>query len=516
VTRLTRGFAWSLGAAVVVVAACVLAFVKFRPHRPKGVPPDMVPASWDQYRSTPGHQVHVTGEKAECHDCHDFERDGFKNPGTAVCQSCHLKDMGGPHHRDVSSKTECLTCHAFALGRTDPTCISCHANAEESLPAIVQHATIDCAICHHLGQTPAIVSAVCTGCHDERDTKHAEHAGSAGCRDCHAGHAPAAVAATMCASCHAQAKEPHPAAHDACIGCHQPHDFVASDRACIGCHGQKTTLAEREVPAHDVCLNCHNPHAPGKADAACAGCHQNVQVSHGTAGACTTCHVPHGDDPVAIASTCTSCHVKVAASDNGAHAGDIACEACHKPHAFGGLVEKTICRDCHGREAMLVTSNPGHADCVSCHGTSVVHKIAAPVACGSCHAAEQASAPAGHQRCVECHEPHAGLPAPSCATCHAAKKSEPHGSLPGGCTTCHRPHGPGNVASPPACATCHVAAALPALHQIPGHALCAGCHTTPHALPGDDRTTCTGNCHVNRRDHQPAAQICTGCHVFRR
>ena len=25
----------------------------------------------------------------------------------------------------------------------------------------------------------------------------------------------------------------------------------------------------------------------------------------------------------------------------------------------------------------------------------------------------------------------------------------------------------------------------------------------------------TGTCHVNRRNHQPTAQICTGCHVFR-
>ncbi|MGD0528730.1 MAG: hypothetical protein ABSE49_26575 [Polyangiaceae bacterium] len=515
-TRLARRVVWGLAATALVVATCALVLVKLWPRGPKGVPPELVPASWAEYRLTPGHQTHVGGEKAECHDCHDFERDGFKNPGTAVCAKCHAGVAASPHHRGPSSATGCLTCHAFALGQTEPTCIGCHASTQGGLPAIVQHATIDCATCHRLEQTPSIVPATCTGCHDERDTKHARHAASNGCQDCHVGHAPAAAATTMCASCHVQAKEPHPAAHDACLSCHQPHDFVASDSACIGCHGPKTTLLGREVPAHDVCLNCHDPHAPGKAVAACAGCHQSIQVSHGTAAACTTCHAPHGDDPVAVAATCTSCHKMVAASDTGAHRGGIACEACHQPHAFGGLDEKTLCRNCHGRETMLAASNPGHADCTSCHGASVVHSIAAPVACGTCHAAEQKSAPAGHQRCVGCHEPHAGKPTPTCASCHAEKVGEPHGNLQGGCASCHRPHGPGGVAAPPACTTCHAPATLAALHTAPGHTACASCHASPHEPPHDDRVTCTGSCHADKRNHELGAQVCTGCHVFRR
>jgi hypothetical protein len=516
VTRIARRVVWGLVIAAGMTAACVLALVKLWPHGPKGVPPDLVPASWAQYRLTPGHQTHVGGGKAECHDCHDFERDGFKNPGTAVCAKCHSKDLGGAHHRDSSTSTGCLSCHAFALGRTEPTCISCHASPEGDLSAIVQHATVDCEMCHHLGQTPSIVPAACAGCHDERATKHAEHAGSKGCLDCHRAHQPASVAVSECASCHAQAAEPHPPAHDACVSCHEPHDFVASNSACIGCHGPKTTLVDREVPAHDVCVNCHDPHAPGAAATACVRCHQNVEVSHGGAAACTSCHAPHGDDPVAIAATCTSCHTNVALSDLGAHEGGIACLTCHKPHAFAGLDEKAICRGCHQRESTLVASNPGHADCLSCHGASVVHTIAPPVACGSCHAAEAKSAPAGHQRCVGCHEPHAGKSTPACATCHADKLSEPHGTLNGGCLGCHRPHGPGGVASPPACTTCHAPGTLPALHTAPGHAVCAGCHASPHEPPREDRATCTGTCHEDKRNHQPDAQVCTGCHVFRR
>jgi hypothetical protein len=515
-TRVARRIVWGLATAVVVLVGSAIALYALWPRSPPGVPPDLVPASWEQYRMTPGHQTHVAGGKAECRDCHDFERDGFKNPGTAVCAKCHAKDMASAHHRASPSSTDCLSCHTFALGRSDPTCIGCHANVEGKLPAIVQHATLDCDTCHHLEQTPSVVLAECSGCHEEVATRHAAHAGSKGCSDCHSGHEPALAAKAVCASCHAQATQPHPPAHDDCLGCHQPHDFVATDGACIGCHGAKTTLVDRAVPAHAVCTNCHKPHTPGAASAACVGCHESVKVSHGSAGACVTCHAPHGDDPVAVATTCTSCHAKIARSDTGAHAGGIACETCHKPHTFGGLDAKTMCRECHGREAMLVASNPGHTDCASCHGASVVHAIAAPAACGNCHAAEQKSAPAGHQRCVGCHEPHAGKATPACASCHANKTSEPHGNLQGGCASCHRPHGPNGVAAPPACTTCHAPPTLPALHSAPGHVACASCHVSPHEKPREDRAGCTGTCHTDKRDHQPAATVCTGCHVFRR
>ncbi|MGA3121885.1 MAG: hypothetical protein ABSF69_14050 [Polyangiaceae bacterium] len=514
-TRSVRRVLFGLAGAVVIGAACIAARVLIGRHTVKSVAPDFVPASWAQTRTTPGHRTHVGGAKAECRDCHDFERDGFKNPGTAVCTKCHTRETGVAHHGSPSRSTDCLTCHAFAIGAAEPTCIGCHAGPEGRLPAIVQHATVDCTACHRLHETPSIVPADCTSCHRERAPEHDERAGSKGCLDCHSPHEPASAAKTACATCHAQGAEPHPSAHDACVGCHEPHGFVPKASVCVSCHGPKTTLVASEVTAHAVCVNCHNPHAPGAAAAACARCHQDVQVSHGNAAACVSCHRPHTDDPTAVAATCTSCHEKVAATDTGAHRGGIVCEACHKPHAFEGLDEKTLCRDCHVHETTLVASNPGHADCVSCHGTSVVHVIAAPAACGTCHAAEQKFAPAGHQRCVGCHDPHGAQPTPPCASCHADKTRELHGAIPGGCGNCHRAHGPGGVAAPPACTTCHAPATLPALHAVPGHAVCARCHVSPHEPPRDDRATCTASCHTDRGAHEPGASVCTGCHVFR-
>lgn len=517
-TPVARRVVWSLVAAVVILGAGVAALVTFWPRGPQGVPPQLVPAAWAQYRTSPGHAFHVSQGKAECRDCHDVERDGFKSPGTDVCKKCHVKEsarahLGGPG----LAATSCLTCHQFAPGLPAPTCIGCHAKPEGDLSAVVQHATAECTKCHRPHDNPSIVPADCASCHDERATKHGEHAGSKGCLDCHGAHRPATAATVACSSCHAQPAGPHPAGHDSCIGCHQPHDFVAGgEQACIRCHGEKTTLAANVAPAHAICTSCHTPHDPARAATACVRCHQDIQVEHGAQEACGTCHTPHGDDAAVVAVSCTSCHAKVAVFDTAAHAGGVACEGCHKPHHFAGLSEKALCGNCHARETTLVATNAGHADCRSCHGAEVAHAPAPPVACGTCHPAEEKSAPAGHQRCVGCHEPHAGQPLATCATCHADKTAGPHATIPGGCETCHRPHGPSGVAAPPGCKTCHAPSSLPALHAAAGHAECSNCHVSSHAPPRSDRATCTGNCHLDKRDHQPTAQVCTGCHVFRR
>lgn len=312
-TRVTRRVVWGLAAAVALVVAGGVAFVKLRPHGTPAPPPDLidVPASWVQYRATPGHQTHVGGGKAKCSDCHAFESNGFKNPGTAVCTKCHAQEAAGAHHGPGTGSDACLTCHTFALGGIVATCIACHRTPQGGLPAIVQHATVDCSTCHHLGRTPPLVLADCTSCHDKIDLKHqtmgdARWPGTHGCVDCHHGHASAAK--TVCTSCHNENKQPHPPAHDACTSCHVPHDFTAASglasvkqSTCIGCHGHKRTLAERVVLAHRVCVNCHNLHVPNSAASACAACHWNMQLmSHGKAKACTTCHVLHDGDPHSV------------------------------------------------------------------------------------------------------------------------------------------------------------------------------------------------------------------------
>ncbi len=52
-TKVARRALWIAAVAVVIVAGCVVAVARFWPHGPKGAAPDLVPASWAQYRETP-------------------------------------------------------------------------------------------------------------------------------------------------------------------------------------------------------------------------------------------------------------------------------------------------------------------------------------------------------------------------------------------------------------------------------------------------------------------------------
>jgi hypothetical protein len=119
-------------------------------------------------------------------------------------------------------------------------------------------------------------------------------------------------------------------------------------------------------------------------------------------------------------------------------------------------------------------------------------------------------------------------PGLTCASCHADRTGGEHAGIKGGCATCHRPHGPEGApgpglrgpARPPSCATCHKPASLPGLHQQPEHraiADCKGCHRPHEPAPNAERATCLGSgCHAAQRDHEPAARVCNGCHVFKR
>ena len=476
---------WALAIALFIAVCAgglgVYRVVAHAVRRPAEVPEEMVPGSWVTYRTSLGHTQHVGKSNVTCRDCHDYQRDGFKNPGPAPCVRCHVKEGARFHADSVTKMTDCLTCHAFAPEQKIPTCIGCHAKAEGKFAAITStHATTDCVQCHSPHGDPSVVTKACEGCHIERAPAHAAHAGSAGCGDCH-----------------------------------KPHAFAASASVCVDCHGAKDTLLAASVPLHAICTSCHAPHDPGNAALSCATCHAQVKVAHGDKTACITCHEPHSREPSLKVNPCTSCHAAVAPTDTSAHAGSTPCTSCHKLHDFEPPANKlALCAGCHARETALVSSNRGHTDCASCHGASA-HAPKQGTGCATCHTKEQASAPRGHQACPGCHEAHSGshLPKATCASCHAEKTGGPHDRLTNGCATCHRAHGPGGVPQPPACTTCHADGRLPALHTVAAHKDCASCHS-PHRAKAPDRATCTGSCHADRRTHQPQAQVCTGCHAF--
>lgn len=426
-----------------------------------------------------------------------------------------LRDGGGAAHG--GSAQVCTTCHAPhspALAARE-TCATCHAGTNASnAPRIAPRGK------HVAGHE------ACVTCHEPHRARKAD---VRGCEGCHADHASALATE----------------GHTACTGCHAPHAPAEARASCASstCHGAKVTLASARVSSHQKCESCHDPHRPTESPAlACARCHADVKPKHPgfkskmvVATACVGCHAPHPTAAAAAKATtsspCSSCHTK-AHGDGSLHAGGVTCTKCHAPHEFGsamlashggGVKGKAkpetlaLCAQCHAERTRSVAARPGHADCTGCHGAT--HTPTKKPACTQCHAQEAASAPRGHAACTQCHDAHSGDLGKHavCTSCHAEKTKALHGALPGAsCASCHAAHGPKGIVTPPPCATCHTPAKLEGLHGIGAHAAnCASCHSS-HTPPRSDRATCTTTCHTDRKTHQPAAQLCKGCHMFRK
>lgn len=516
-----RSAAFTILAVAVMVAAAAIGLFVVWPREKANPPAELVPSSWAEYRTSRGHELHVSEQRIECGACHDFRKSGFAPVELARCRGCHEQQATRTHHGG-SMNTGCLTCHAFSP-RASSTCKSCHTaeRTTQSAPLVSVHASVGCDECHRVHQPLSPTSAECSKCHENISARHAGHVSSGACPDCHRPHEPAKAALGSCAGCHSQPKGPKPAGHDSCITCHAPHDFTgASFRVCAGCHAKQSVLVSAPTPEHRACTSCHKPHDPSATANSCAGCHKGVHVDHGRESACVRCHEPHGGrDDVTIAP-CVSCHGKIAQSDTGAHAEGTACTACHAKHGFASVDRKTLCVGCHARELALVSANRAHEDCTRCHGRSVHEPHSAP-ACASCHQRESATAPSGHRACADCHDAHGATvpPLKSCASCHRKESTSKHGSLPGGCVACHRAHGdsqaPPRPLAAPTCVSCHAPKKLPGLHAVTGHLNCLKCHDA-HGPPRDDRATCTGPCHADKREHEKEAAACSGCHVFAR
>lgn len=503
------------------------------------------------------------GKAPSCTDCHSGEHanPAHKTAG-ASCTSCHA-----PHREPRTVLANCTECHSgvgvkhgsFTVTATSDAGADAITEAkpprEAGIPAgdadiadigaiAATHGGV-CSSCHAPHTVAAEAKNACATCHVAEPTAkgtvnawlatQAPHikpsppkvASHESCTTCHQPHAATKGEVLACAGCHANKTGVAAVkGHGTCTGCHLPHAPNNAPLACESCHKGHDALAASKVAAHDKCTSCHSVHTPtATAAAKCESCHSKVHPTHPSApaknetqSACIGCHAPHPAKSTVIASTCTSCHNN-AAADNKLHAGAV-CSSCHKQHDFKLVSTPALCSGCHATQAAKVQV-PGHTFCTSCHGA--VHTPQKDVACGKCHGKEAATAPKGHDKCRACHESHSGglfsggkpiSAAAICGTCHADKQKTHHGNVPGGCGSCHRAHGPAGPASPPACTSCHAKSKPPSLHATPAHAAnCTTCHSG-HTPVHADRATCTSTCHLDRQNHQPAAKVCTGCHIF--
>jgi len=481
---------------VKITSDVVPTMVEYRKHGPNRD----VSKDWLVDKFSPGHSQHVVNDALECNLCHDPARPDFKEVDIGVCTSCHTDQSNHPHVGEEGEITECFTCHSFkfvsdADGPWD--CARCHGPFDTAThTGLAMHADLSCANCHHPHKPITETASECGDCHKAFKLEHGRPKLSGGCADCHGGHKLASEA-SACMSCHQDKPSRVPqtavfgregSGHDACVGCHEPHAFSkASATSCESCHKRQPVLARTTASDHRKCSSCHDPHAVRRAgDNSCKGCHEEVVSTHlvEDQGECVSCHDPHPKRAAQIALQCSSCHEE-ASSERAFHAPKAVCTDCHQPHGFdlSHASVQSLCVDCHGQQARLTTRIPDHAECQSCHeGTA--HALTGPVACASCHGDLEAASPEGHRECASCHEPHGG-----------------------------------GVGAAKACASCHENVRLPGLHRIPddpqstGHQECGSCHNVHNTNVRADRAACM-ECHTDIADHQPDADVCTGCHTF--
>jgi hypothetical protein len=540
--------AWLIAAGILLVgglAGLVSLVLDLRAATAPPTPEAYVNASWTVYRFGPGHRTHVGNLHLACAACHGTTKTaGFDRPGPGPCASCHgdhadiqhtlvaldENDRVPPAGESGSRKlANCLACHGFG---PDPdqkaeACLSCHAASQGELGAIVTHEDAPCTQCHAVHDN-AVRPLPCTQCHEQKVVHaHPKADVASQCRDCHEVHAPAVFAEGQCRSCH-DAQGEIPIAGSAtfdgghtCTGCHKPHDFQKQHAVpCRTCHEQLGMLQGHE---QNECTSCHAPHAVRESvreHEPCASCHQDVKLTHqgktpGEVGACTSCHKPHPTTQVRAQDACVTCHTEIGGAQHQAHASGVACTSCHQPHGFALTgSNESPCVDCHALERHAIEKNPGHRTCISCH-TALPHgPDLTPVGCDTCHQEEKAHARKGHTNCLGCHEKHAGMVAGNvCESCHAEQAAH-HPRGHDACTSCHDQHSGTLAVGVADCSACHEAKRLPGLHTVKEHAAdCTNCHA-PHGTDPPAKPAHCLSCHEDRKEHEPKAQVCSGCHTF--
>ncbi len=317
----------------------------------------------------------------------------------------------------------------------------------------------------------------------------------------------------------------------------KPHDPLGG-KECTDCH-------KRVVPSkvncllakEDLCELCHKVPAEGgltsfveAPEPLCFKCHKKDQFKgsfvHGpfAAGACTTCHDPHGGNVPGMLRTtgsqmCLACHTNMRARFTNARfrhkAAATECTGCHSPHM--------------SEQRYMLTS-------------------AVPQLCGKCHekiVRDQQTATVKHSpvtedpACMNCHDPHtaqeSGLLLADgldiCLKCHDKtvkdKKREyadikkllaanpyPHGPiLNRDCSSCHNPHGSPYFGL----LTNQYPQGFYAPFFTSSYDLCFRCHDA--ALATEERTKSATEfrdgdrnlhfVHVNRTSH---GRTCSSCH----
>jgi predicted CXXCH cytochrome family protein len=307
---------------------------------------------------------------------------------------------------------------------------------------------------------------------------------------------------------------------------------------CVDCHKQSVSRnGTCLLTGERMCVLCHEiPEAGGRADLAdpsaalCFKCHAEEtfrgDFAHGpfAAGACLTCHSPHGGDASAMVridgrQLCLACHKDMEPDFANARfrhqATASGCTGCHSPHASGYRYQilkpvPDVCAKCHEDtfkkfETAAVTHSPVKEDpaCLNCHD---------PHASGN----ERLLLGEDMALCLGCHNDAVKAGQYELAPMGRLLAENPlrHGPLQfGECSACHNAHGspyfrlltdayPGRLYAP---------------YFESSYALCFRCHEP--ALAGEERTESrTGfrdgdrNLHFVHVNKSSMGRTCGLCH----
>ena len=260
-----------------------------------------------------------------------------------------------------------------------------------------------------------------------------------------------------------------------------------------------TPLAAQDEPSDQRCLDCHGRDGVLAEDEASAGMLVDADLFarsvHGSAVACTDCHLGHEEFPHpsdAPTAACSTCHAKQAAA---------LADSVHAAPGPGSSRRAPACQDCHGTHDVLPAADRAsrlhplnvHRACGACHfdidpRTATVDELMAAPYAGDVHAE-------GILR--------AGLTvSATCVSCHGGHSIRAHGD----------PESPVSVAHvDKTCGACH----LGVLEQF-----ATSVHHEAAAL-GERAATCT-DCHLPHTMAHPSeafragvVETCGGCHVER-
>jgi predicted CxxxxCH...CXXCH cytochrome family protein len=443
----------------------------------------------------------------------------WSDPGPFACDACHgMPPAGHPAYAGPTTAAGCRTCHELTV-RAD--------------------GAIDLATGAHMNGRADVSGAACTSCH-----------GTAG----RTGHLPGTDKDLAAAPPAASA-----GARPSATGAHQGHvnptsaGAVAAPLGCAECHAVPTDGAHATAPPAQKVVFGTLASARGAApawDAGTAGCsasycHGNFAFN-GVSGAgaaplwtdtaplgCTACHgmPPAGHPALAgavTAATCSACHPQAVRPDGsinlagGAHLNgraDVSAEGCTGCH--GDATRRGILP---GTDPQLASAPPlapagAPAQAVGAHqrhlNPAAASAIAAPVACGECHAVPSDAAHATQP-------PAQKVVFGTLASSRGAAPAWNAGTAGCSASYCHGNftfNGVGGAraaplwtdAAPMQCTSCHgmPPTGHPALAGAVTAANCSACH--PQAVSPDGRINLSGGGHLNGRA-DVSATGCTGCH----